>query len=170
MPSARPTPPPMQRGGSSWATLEEDRYGVQKLGADWRSGLVALPGHGQFWQSHAGGSVPTDQDRVLAEITGVRVAGRDDGSVFRRPLEGCDGNCGGTTDIGSLMRQDPADHNIGTGDVDERRVTPDSRPGTVTITTGSPSKSFEGRAVARVTSLCSCGAAIITGSSSMTCD
>lgn len=42
--------------------------------------------------------------------------------------------------------------------------------GTVTITTGSASYSYESRKVARVTSLCSCGATIITGSPSKTCD
>lgn len=84
-----------------------------------------------------GGGIQLDQDRILAEITGVRVASRDDDTVFRRPTEGSGGNSGTTTDLGSLMRQDPADQNVGTGGVDERAVTANSRPGTATITANS---------------------------------
>lgn len=85
----------------------------------------------------SGGGIQQDQDRILAEITGVRVAGRDDGTVFRRPLEECDGNCGPAADLGSLMRQNPADQDVGSGGVEEIRVTADSRPGTATITANS---------------------------------
>lgn len=42
--------------------------------------------------------------------------------------------------------------------------------GTVTITTGSPTgRKANGRAIARVTSQCSCGATIVTGSPDVVC-
>lgn len=42
--------------------------------------------------------------------------------------------------------------------------------GPQTITTGSPNFDLDGRKVARVTSVCSCGATIVSGSPTMECE